>query len=210
MYHNFITIEGNIGVGKTTLATRLSKELNSRLILEEFTNNPFLPKFYKKPQEYAFPLELFFMAERYSQLKKNKEEDIFQPKIISDYFFMKSKLFADNNLASDEKRLFDRLFEIMLASLKSPDLVVYLYSDIDRLQQNIKKRGRLYEAQISDNYLINIQKKYLDYLNKQNSFPVVILDVSKVDFTKDETIYKKIKSVINKRYELGVHNISLL
>ena len=210
MYHNFITIEGNIGVGKTTLATRLSKELNSRLILEEFTNNPFLPKFYKKPQEYAFPLELFFMAERYSQLKKNKEEDIFQPKIISDYFFMKSKLFADNNLASDEKRLFDRLFEIMLASLKSPDLVVYLYSDIDRLQQNIKKRGRLYEAQISDNYLINIQKKYLDYLNKQNNFPVVILDVSKVDFTKDETIYKKIKSVINKRYELGVHNISLL
>ena len=209
MYYKFISIEGNIGVGKTTLAKRLSLDFKSRLLLEKFANNPFLPKFYKNPKEYAFPLELFFMAERYSQLKKHKEQDLFQPITIADYFFIKSKLFSDTNLGPDEKRLFNRLFEIMFSSLSTPDLVVYLYSNIDRLQKNIQKRGRVFEKEISNEYLQNIQEKYLDFLNKQNMFPVLILDVSEVDFIENKRVYQKIKSLISSKYDLGVHRFNL-
>ena len=209
MYYKFISIEGNIGVGKTTLAKRLSLDFKSRLLLEQFANNPFLPKFYKNPKEYAFPLELFFMAERYSQLKKHKEQDLFQPITIADYFFIKSKLFSDTNLGPDEKRLFNRLFEIMFSSLSTPDLVVYLYSNIDRLQKNIQKRGRVFEKEISNEYLQNIQEKYLDFLNKQNMFPVLILDVSEVDFIENKRVYQKIKSLISSKYDIGVHRFNL-
>ena len=209
MYYKFISIEGNIGVGKTTLAKRLSLDFKSRLLLEQFANNPFLPKFYKNPKEYAFPLELFFMAERYSQLKKHKEQDLFQPITIADYFFIKSKLFSDTNLGPDEKRLFNRLFEIMFSSLSTPDLVVYLYSNIDRLQKNIQKRGRVFEKEISNEYLQNIQDKYLDFLNKQNMFPVLILDVSEVDFIENKRVYQKIKSLISSKYDIGVHRFNL-
>ena len=209
MYYKFISIEGNIGVGKTTLAKRLSLDFKSRLLLEQFANNPFLPKFYKNPKEYAFPLELFFMAERYSQLKKHKEQDLFQPITIADYFFIKSKLFSDTNLGPDEKRLFNRLFEIMFSSLSTPDLVVYLYSNIDRLQKNIQKRGRVFEKEISNEYLQNIQEKYLDFLNKQNMFPVLILDVSEVDFIENKCVYQKIKSLISSKYDIGVHRFNL-
>tara|TARA_B100001540_G_C15791769_1_gene635762 strand:- start:1397 stop:2029 length:633 start_codon:yes stop_codon:yes gene_type:complete len=209
MYYKFISIEGNIGVGKTTLAKRLSLDFKSRLLLEQFANNPFLPKFYKNPKEYAFPLELFFMAERYSQLKKHKEQDLFQPITIADYFFIKSKLFSDTNLGPDEKRLFNRLFEIMFSSLSNPDLVVYLYSNIDRLQKNIQKRGRVFEKEISNEYLQNIQEKYLDFLNKQNMFPVLILDVSEVDFIENKRVYQKIKSLISSKYDIGVHRFNL-
>ena len=209
MYYKFISIEGNIGVGKTTLAKRLSLDFKSRLLLEKFANNPFLPKFYKNPKEYAFPLELFFMAERYSQLKKHKEQDLFQPITIADYFFIKSKLFSDTNLGPDEKRLFNRLFEIMFSSLSTPDLVVYLYSNIDRLQKNIQKRGRVFEKEISNEYLQNIQEKYLDFLNKQNMFPVLILDVSEVDFIENKRVYQKIKSLISSKYDIGVHRFNL-
>ena len=157
MQYNHIAIEGNIGSGKTTLARMLAADYNVRLILEKFADNPFLPKFYKEPEKNAFPLELFFMAERYHQLKSNKEQDLFQPQKISDYFFVKSKLFAQNNLKDDERQLFNRFFEIIFSSLPSPDLVVYLYSSIERLRKNIIKRGRDFEQDISDKYLENIQ-----------------------------------------------------
>ena len=157
MQYKYIAIEGNIGSGKTTLATMLSADFNVRLMLEEFAENPFLPKFYEAPDRHAFPLELFFMAERYHQLRNLQEQDLFQPQIISDYFFIKSKLFAHNNLQNDEMQLFNRLFDIMYSSLPKPDLLVYLYADIGRLQQNIKKRGRHFEQNISDTYLQSIQ-----------------------------------------------------
>ena len=209
MRYNFIAIEGNIGSGKTTLAEKLSKDLNAQLLLEQFADNPFLPRFYESPERNAFALELFFMAERYHQLKNQKEQDLFHPLTISDYFFMKSKLFAQNNLQSDEQQLFNRLFEIMFSSLSAPDLLIYLYADINRLQQNIKKRGRAFEQEISDIYLKNIQNRYLDYLRKQNIFPVLILDVSCVDFKSDKKVYKKIKELIHYEYELGVHRFNL-
>jgi deoxyadenosine/deoxycytidine kinase len=206
MQYNYLAIEGNIGSGKTTLATMLSQDYDIRLILESFAENPFLPKFYKSPERHAFPLELFFMAERYHQLKNLKAQDLFQPQIISDYFFIKSKLFAKNNLQNHELQLFNSLFDIMFSSLSKPDLLLYLYADIDRLQQNIKKRGRDFEQNISDVYLQNIQEKYLDYLRKQDDFAVLILDITKVDFVADKQVYECIKGLIMLPYERGIHH----
>ena len=209
MLYSHIAIEGNIGSGKTTLATMIANDMDARLVLEHFADNPFLPKFYSDPEKHAFPLELFFMAERYHQLKKLKEQDLFKPQIVSDYFFVKSKLFAQNNLKKDEMQLFNRLFDIMLSSLSKPDLLVYLYSDVERLQQNIKNRGRDFEQNISDEYLQNIQDKYLDFLRKQSDFPVLLLDVTNVDFVADKNIYDKIGELIFVEYSVGVTNEAL-
>jgi len=209
MLYSHIAIEGNIGSGKTTLATMLANDIDARLVLEQFADNPFLPKFYSDPEKHAFPLELFFMAERYHQLKNLKEQDLFKPQIVSDYFFVKSKLFAQNNLKKDEMQLFNRLFDIMLSSLSKPDLLVYLYSDVERLQQNIKNRGRDFEQNISDEYLQNIQDKYLDFLRKQSDFPVLLLDVTNVDFVADKNIYDKIDELIFVEYSVGVTNEAL-
>jgi deoxyadenosine/deoxycytidine kinase len=209
MLYSHIAIEGNIGSGKTTLATMLANDIDARLVLEQFADNPFLPKFYSDPEKHAFPLELFFMAERYHQLKNLKEQDLFKPQIVSDYFFVKSKLFAQNNLKKDEMQLFNRLFDIMLSSLSKPDLLVYLYSDVERLQQNIKNRGRDFEQNISDEYLQNIQDKYLDFLRKQSDFPVLLLDVTNVDFVADKNIYDKIGELIFVEYSVGVTNEAL-
>jgi len=149
------------------------------------------------------------MAERYHQLKNQKEQDLFRPITIADYFFVKSKLFAQNNLQKDEHQLFNNLFEIMLSSLPKPDLLIYLYSNVDRLQQNIKKRGRVFEQEITDEYLQNIQNGYLDYLRKQNDFPVLLLDISKVDFKEDKKVYSTIKQLLKKPYKLGIHQFNL-
>ena len=206
MHYKYLAIEGNIGSGKTTLATMLSKDYDIRLILESFSENPFLPKFYENPDRHAFPLELFFMAERYHQLKSLKEQDLFQPQIISDYFFIKSKLFAKNNLQYDELQLFYSLYDIMFSSLSKPDILIYLYADIQRLKQNIKKRGREFEQNISADYLQNIQEKYLDYLRKQDDFPVLLLDVTSVDFVNDTKAYEHIKELIILPYDKGVYH----
>ena len=144
MHYNFVTIEGNIGAGKTTLAHLLSKHYNARLVLEEFADNPFLQKFYENPGLYAFPLELFFMAERFKQLKDLiQQKDLFQNLTISDYLFTKCLLFAKVNLPEDEFRLYQRLFDIIHQQLVHPDIVVYLHAPVQKLQQNIKKRNRL-------------------------------------------------------------------
>jgi deoxyguanosine kinase len=209
MRYKFVVIEGNIGAGKTTLATMLAKDYNARLVLENFKENPFLPKFYKDPEKHAFPLELFFMAERYHQLKKQKEQDLFQPISIADYFFVKSKLFAQNNLQKDEQQLFNSLFNIMSSSLPKPDLLVYLYADVSRLQTNIKKRGRSFEQKITNEYLQNIQDRYLDYLRKQTYFPVLLLDISNVDFKEDKKVYEAIKVLLDRTYAIGIHQEDL-
>src|SRR5438477_10500771 len=146
MKYNYVTIEGNIGAGKTTLAHLLSKHFNARLILEEFADNPFLPKFYENQRQYAFPLELFFMAERYKQLKELLQtKDMFQNITISDYLFTKCLLFAKVNLPEEEFRLFQKLFEIINQQLVQPDILIYLHAPVDRLQQNIKKCNCSYE-----------------------------------------------------------------
>jgi len=203
MNYNFIAIEGNIGSGKTSLASHIASDFKSELILESFSDNPFLPKFYKNPEKYSFSLELFFMSERYHQLKDKISSDLFFNNKISDYFFMKSRIFAKTNLQRDELLLFEKLFDIMLASLPAPDLLVYLHSDIKRLQANIRKRGREYEQNIMDSYLESIQDSYFDYLKKQNKSAVLIIDVTDVDFVNDFNTYSEIKRLISKKYTVG-------
>lgn len=210
MKYEFLTIEGNIGAGKTSLATKIAEQYNCKLLLEQFADNPFLPKFYENPQKHAFPLELSFLAERYQQLKDElSRRDLFQTNIVSDYYIYKSLIFAQANLEADEYRLFDKLFRIMYNLLPKPDLLVFLYLDIDNLQANIRKRGRSYEQNISDEYLLNVQKTYLDFIKTQQDQPTLIIDTNNVDFVHNPEDYEKLLNVINEPYSNGVHRIVL-
>src|SRR5689334_18756748 len=186
MQYHYIAIEGNIGAGKTTLAHLLAKKLNARLILEQFADNPFLPKFYENPKQNAFPLELFFMAERYKQLKDMMNKtDLFQSITVSDYVFTKCLLFAKINLSEDEFRLYQKLFDIMSQQLVFPDIMIYLHSPVQKLQKNIKKRNRSYEQNIPDEYLFNIQETYTSYI-KQHNIKTIFIDAADADFLGNE------------------------
>jgi deoxyadenosine/deoxycytidine kinase len=209
MNHHFITIEGNIGAGKTTLAHLLSKQYNARLILEEFADNPFLAKFYENPAQYAFPVELFFMAERYKQLKELiHTKDMFQSITISDYLFTKCLLFAKVNLSEDEFRLYQRLFEIIHQQLVQPDILIYLHAPVAKLQENIRKRNRSYEQNIPDDYLFNIQQTYTHYI-KQHNIKTLFVDASNADFLGNEEHLKIIMAALEKDYEDGQYYITL-
>ncbi|MEO6584548.1 MAG: deoxynucleoside kinase [Ferruginibacter sp.] len=207
--YKFITIEGNIGAGKTTLANLLSKELNGKLVLEAFADNPFLPKFYKDPLQYAFPLELFFMAERYKQLKELRSAtDLFQDITISDYLFTKCLLFAKVNLAADEFTLYQKLFDIINPQIMQPDILIYLHSPVSRLQQNIKSRNRDYEQAIDDAYLYNIQDMYIQYI-KQHNIKTLFVDAGQADFLHNPKHLQIIINALNKEYDNGQHYITL-
>lgn len=209
MNYHFITIEGNIGAGKTTLAHLLSKHFNARLILEAFADNPFLPKFYENPQQFAFPLELFFMAERYKQLKELvQQKDMFQSVTISDYLFTKCLLFAKINLPNDEFRLYQRLFEIIHQQLIQPDILIYLHAPVQKLQQNIRKRNRSYEQNIPDEYLFSIQETYTHYI-RQHNIKTLFIDAGNADFLGNEKHFQAVVDALDQDYETGQHFISL-
>jgi len=209
MQYNYIAIEGTIGAGKTSLATRLSKEYNTRLILEQFEDNDFLPKFYKDPAKYAFPLELSFLAARFQQLRDELSlTDLFRPDIISDYFINKSLIFARKTLADDEYALYARLFNIINLSLPKPDLLVYLYVSVQRLKSNIIKRGRPYEQDIKHDYLEKIQSGYFDYLRQQSDMRILIIDTNEIDFVNIPGHYEMLRDLIDKQYSIGVHTVS--
>ena len=209
MRYSFVTIEGNIGAGKTTLSNLLAKHYNARLILEQFADNPFLPKFYENPGQYAFPLELFFMAERFKQLKDLlQQKDLFQTITISDYLFTKCLLFAKVNLPGDEFRLYQRLFDIIHQQLVQPDILVYLHAPVSKLQQNIKKRGRVYEQSIADDYLFSIQETYTHYI-KQHNLRTLFVDASNADFLNNEKHLQVIIEALDKDYEVGQHYLTL-
>jgi deoxyadenosine/deoxycytidine kinase len=201
MNHHFIAIEGNIGAGKTTLAHLLSKHLNARLILEEFADNPFLPQFYENPQQYAFPLELFFMAERYKQLKDLiHTKDLFQNISVADYLFTKCLLFAKVNLTDEEFRLYHKLFDIIRQPLIQPDLVIYLHVPVQKLQKNIRKRNRPYELAIPDEYLFNIQETYTHYI-KQHNLKTLFIDAANADFLGNEKHLAALLDALEKDFE---------
>ena len=209
MKHHFITVEGNIGAGKTTLTHLLAKHLNARLILEEFADNPFLPKFYENPQQYAFPLELFFMAERYKQLKDMLQtKDMFQTVTVSDYLFTKCLLFAKVNLPEEEFRLYQKLFDIMHQQLLFPDVLIYLHAPVSRLQENIRKRKRPYEQNIPDEYLFNIQETYTSYI-KQHNIKTIFIDASNADFLGNEKHLQVVLDALDKDYDVGQHYFTL-
>lgn len=209
MKYTFITIEGNIGAGKTTLANLLAERLNARLILEEFADNPFLAKFYDNPAQYAFSVELFFMAERYKQQKDLVgQQDLFRTLTISDYLFTKCLLFAKVNLPDDEFRLYQRLFDIMHHQMIQPELLIYLHSPVSKLQENIKKRNRPYEQNIQNDYLYNIQQTYTHYI-KQHNIKTLFVDTSNADFIDNPKHLDTILDALEKEYEDGQHFISL-
>lgn len=187
---NYIAFEGNIGAGKTTLVQKIAEDFNAKTVLERFADNPFLPKFYKDQNRYAFPLEMSFLADRYQQLSDDLAQfDLFKDFVIADYHIFKSLIFAKITLAEDEYRLYRNLFDIIYKEMPKPDLYVYLYQNTNRLLQNIKKRGRNYEQNISAEYLDKINNGYLEYIKSQTDLNVLIIDVSDRDFVKKHEDY---------------------
>jgi len=190
--YNFIAIEGNIGAGKTTFATKFAEDLNAKLVLERFEENAFLPKFYEDPKRYAFPLEMSFLADRYQQLTDDLAQyDLFKTSVISDYFVFKSLIFSKVTLSEEEYALYRKIFNFMYKDLVKPDLYIYLYQNVDRLLQNIKKRGRSYEQSIKADYLEQIHEGYMNFIKTQKDLNILILDISDIDFVKNPEYYHK-------------------
>lgn len=209
--HQFIAIEGNIGAGKTTLCNMMEKDFGAKLILEQFTDNPFLPYFYKNPERYAFQVELFFMTERHKQLQGYlSQRSLFQEFSVSDYYFIKTLLFAKNNLVDEEYRLFNRLFNVLNTTFRKPDLLVYLHRPVEDLMKNIKSRGREYEKDIKPEYLLSLQNAYFDYFRTVTDIPVLIIDIEGTKFWNKKKQYKQIiKLIQSEDYTLGVQHRKL-
>ena len=200
--YNYIAIEGNIGAGKTTLASKIADDFNAKTVFERFADNPFLPKFYKDQNRYAFPLEMSFLADRYQQLSDDLAQfDLFKDFIVADYHIFKSLIFAKVTLQEDEYRLYKTLFDIIYKEMPKPDLYVYLYQNTERLLHNIKRRGRSYEQEIPADYLDKINKGYLDYIKSHTNLNVLIIDVSERDFVKNQSDYIYILEEIRKKVE---------
>ncbi len=211
MEYNFIIIEGNIGAGKTTLSTKIAEKNNAKLILEQFAENPFLPKFYKDPEKYSFPLEMSFLADRYNQLKKElAEQDLFKSFTIADYYFMKSLIFSKQTLQTDEYKLYRQFFHIIYNTLPKPDLYVYLHSSVDKLLINIKKRGRNYEKNITADYLTKIQESYFEFFKQQTDLKFLVIDTNNIDFVENKSDYKKIvDTIFNTPCKRGINRVIL-
>jgi deoxyguanosine kinase len=199
-HYNYIAIEGNIGAGKSTLAVKMAEDFNAKTVLERFADNPFLPKFYKDQSRYAFSLEMSFLADRYQQLSDDLSQfDLFKDFIIADYHIFKSLLFSKITLEEDEFRLYRTLFDIIYKEMPKPDLYIYLYQNTNRLLQNIKKRGRSYEQDITAEYLEKINKGYLEYIKTQTDLNVLIIDVSDRDFVNKQEDYLYILNAIQEK-----------
>ncbi len=205
MKYNYITIEGCIGAGKTTLAEKLAEDLNAQLIPERFKDNPFLAKFYKEPEHYAFPLEMSFLTDRYQQLKTLlSQRDIFTDLVVSDYFIDKCYIFSKNNLKGDEYNLYIQVYDIISSYLPKPEIILYLYNSIEQLLKNIAHRGRDYEQNMSPDYLQDIQASYMNYLSHITNIPVVVVDTHELDFVKNPSDYEYLKSLLEKDYPKGM------
>jgi deoxyadenosine/deoxycytidine kinase len=208
--YEYICIEGNIGTGKTTLCKLLSQDYKCELILEQFTDNPFLPMFYKEPGRYAFPVELFFMTERYKQLQESLvNKGIFHDYFLADYFFRKTAIFAQNNLEEEEYRLFLRFFDILNSLFPNPDLLVYLHRSVDKLYEQIQARNRLIEKDLKKSYLLEIQNMYFEFFRTERDYPILIIDVEDLNFQDNPEHYQQLKNLIFRSYQPGVHRISM-
>jgi len=209
--YNYVVIEGNIGAGKTTLATKISEDYNARLILEHFADNPFLPKFYDNPDKYSFPLELSFLASRYKQLKEELEpQNLFNTFTVADYYFVKSLVFASSTLKGDEYNLYRTIFHIIYGSLPKPDIFVYLHLNTEKLLSNIKKRGRDYEKTITAEYLKRIQDNYFTFFRQNPAYPYLIIDINGIDFVANEKHYKElVDTIFSRDYPQGLNSVIL-
>lgn len=211
LQNKYIVVEGNIGAGKTSLVKKVAEQFNGKLILEQFHDNPFLPKFYKDPDRYSFTLELSFLAARYKQLNTEiQSTDLFKSFTVADYYFAKSLIFSQKTLQDDEYGLYRQLFDIIYKQLPLPNVYFYLHVNVDRLLQNIKKRGRDYEQEISAEYLQNIQQSYFSFFKTISDFPVVIIDCSDIDFVNNNGDYEKlVEKILFTNYNKGISRIVL-
>lgn len=193
---NTLVIEGVIGAGKSTLATMVADRHNGRLLLEQFEDNPFLPKFYQDRIRYAFPTQMAFLASRFQQNLRLQNYDLFQEMLVADYLFEKDRIFARINLGADEFALYDRIYSIMVEKTPRPDLVIYLQSSIERLLQNIERRGRPYERNITRNYLEELTEAYNHFFHHYNRAPLIIINASELDFVNNESDYQFVEDLI--------------
>ena len=208
MKYNFVTIEGCIGAGKTTLATKLAERFGGKLILEQFEDNPFLPQFYEDPERHAFPVELYFMAERFQHLKRLlSEADMFTSFTVADFLFQKSLIFANENLNENEAKLYRMLFDMINTNLPKPDIVLYLYAPVEKLLANIKRRGRDYEQNITAEYLENIQQAYLSYFKLQTGNRVVLLDIKDLNIADNEADFDKVVALLQQDFTPSLHYV---
>lgn len=188
----YIAIEGPIGVGKTSLANLMSKELSARLVLEEFDENPFLPDFYKDPERFAFQTQLFFLLQRYRQQQELRQVDMFQKLLVTDYMFVKDRLFASLNLGEKEMQLYDTVANLLERNIIKPDLVIYLQADTDTLMKNIAKRGREMETDITYEYIDALSQVYTEYFFRYQDTPLVIINTNNIDFVHNEDDLKEV------------------
>lgn len=208
--YSYVAIEGNIGSGKTTLSEMMARDYECNLILEQFADNPFLPYFYEDAQRYGFPLELFFMTERYKQLQAlGTQQDLFYNFHIADYTFVKTLLFARNNLPPDEFRIFQKLYQTLEASLPKPDLIIYLHRPIEILLSQISKRGRSYELQIKAEYLREIQNVYFEYFRSEGMIPILIFDMQDANLHTEAEYYREILRMIAREHRPGIQHVRI-
>lgn len=209
--YKYICIEGNIGSGKTSFCKQLAQQYLMELVLEQFSENPFLSHFYENPSRYALPVELFFMTERFNQISASMSSgQLFSPVIVSDYFFDKTRLFAHLNLNEMEYRLFLQIYDTLAPLLRPPDLVVYIHRPVEQLKDHIHKRGRSFEQQISTQYLQSIQDRYFDYFRMEMDFPVVIVNAEQLHFTDNHEDFIKLAEILQKEYTRRVHRVSFI
>ncbi|MBO7481539.1 MAG: deoxynucleoside kinase [Bacteroidales bacterium] len=207
----YLVIEGNIGTGKTSLCHLIAQKRKAKLFLEQYAENPFLPKFYENPERYSFPLELSFLADRYNQLKNSVSSfDLFNELIVSDYFFMKSLIFSAHTLQEDEYKLYRQIFDIIYSTLPKPDLYIYLHKSTDLLLKNIAKRGREYEKNITAEYLKGIETGYFNFFKQQNQIKIVIIDTNNIDFVNNSNDFARIeKTIFDNEYPMGITRLIL-
>ena len=194
----YIVIEGTIGVGKTSLAHLLTKELNAKLVLEEFQDNPFLIDFYKDQKRYAFQAQLFFLLSRYRQQSEFNQTNIFSKCVVSDYMFMKDRIFAALNLDDKEMTLYNNLANILEKNIIYPDLIIFLQSETERLIENIKNRGRTYEMNIDWNYIDSLNQMYNEYFFRYDKSSVLIINTNDIDFVNNQNDLNEILNIIRK------------
>lgn len=207
--YSYMVVEGCIGAGKTTLTKMLAEDYNAELVLERFADNPFLPKFYKDPVHYAFPVEMTFLMDRYQQLRNLlTARDMFKDFVIGDYFIDKCIIFSKNNLLTDEYNLYKNVFDTISSFLPKPQLILYLYNDAEHLLKNIASRGREYEKDITADYLNNIQDSYIAYFKQQTQIPILLVETAKLDFVKNPVDYQRIRQLVEANYEKGIHRIT--
>ena len=192
----YIAIEGPIGVGKTSLVKLLSQELGARTVFGEFDENPFLPDFYKDPERFAFQTQLWFLLQRYQQQQDLRQVDMFHNLLITDYMFVKDRLFASLNLNENEMGLYDTIANLLERNVIHPDLVIYLQADTDTLMKNIDQRGRTYETTISYEYIDALNQIYNEYFFNYQDTPLVIINTNNIDFVNNKNDLKEVIDVI--------------